>query len=282
MLAVDRRSLLLALGAAAVPLPVFAADPWAKEFSEWTEKDVLKIMQDSPWAKNASVPLGVPGGGGGGGRSGRGGGRGGGGGGGNMSDASTGAGGSMGGGGNLGSGPPGSQGGGDMSPSGGNAPSLTFLIRWQSATPVKAAMVRAKMGKEADTSAQAKAFIEKAEENYVVAMIMPPMPGMGGMGGEAPAGPGGGERKGPPGGGPDAEKRIAEATTLSWKGHEGVHPVKIIMPKENAPYFIFHFAKTHPIELEDKDVEFATKRGTMEIRKKFKLKDMVYQGKLAL
>ena len=147
------------------------------------------------------------------------------------------------------------------------------------AAPVKAAMVRAKLGKEADTSAQAKAFIEKNEEDYVLAMIMPPMPGMGGA---APAGPGGGERKGPPGGGPDAEKRVVEATTLSWKGHEGVHPSKVIMPKENAPYFIFHFAKTHPIELEDKEVEFASKRGNMEIKKKFKLKDMVYQGKLAL
>jgi len=30
MPAIDRRSLRLALGAAAVPLPVFAAEPWAK------------------------------------------------------------------------------------------------------------------------------------------------------------------------------------------------------------------------------------------------------------
>ena len=54
------------------------------------------------------------------------------------------------------------------------------------------------------------------------------------------------------------------------------------MPKENSPAIVFHFAKTHPIELDDKDVEFATRRGSMDIRKKFKLKDMVYNGKLAL
>lgn len=260
MPAVDRRSLLLALGAAAVPLRVFAADPWTRDFSEWNEKDIQKIMQDSPWAKNASVPVGMSGGPGGGGRGSRG--RGGGG----MTDASAGTGGGMGGGGNLGGGPPGSSQSGEMSSSGGGAPALNFLILWQSAAPVKAAMVRRRMGKEADTSEQAKAFIQKEETDYVVALIGPPMPGMGG----------------PMPGGPDAEKLVAEATTLSWKGHEGVHPVKTIMPKENAPYFVFHFAKTHPIELEDKEVEFATRRGSMEIKKKFKLRDMVYNGKLAL
>jgi hypothetical protein len=280
---IDRRSLLLVLGAAAVPVPVFAAEPWQKEFSQWNDKDIQKILQDSPWAKNAAVPIGMPGGGGGGGRSGgRGGGRGGGGGGG-MADASGasggmsgggGGGGGMGGGGGAGGG--GNQGGGDMAPSGA-PPTISFLIRWQSAAPVKAAVVRAKMGKEADTSTQAKEFIEKEEETYVVAVIMPP------MGGGAPGAPGGGgDRKGPPGGGPEAEARIVEATTLSWKAHEGVHPVKVIMPKENSPAFVFHFAKTHPIELDDKEVEFATKRGSMEIKKKFKLKDMVYNGKLAL
>ena len=282
MSAIDRRSLLLVLGAAAVPVPVFAAEPWQKEFSQWNDKDIQRIMQDSPWAKNAAVPMGTPGGGGGGrsGGGGRGGGRGGGGGGG-MADASGssggmsgGGGGGMGGGGGAGGG---NQGGGDMAPSGA-PPTINFLIRWQSAAPVKAALVRSKMGKEADTSPQAKAFIEAEEETYVVAVIMPP------MGGGAPGAPGGGgDRKGPPGGGgPEAEARIVEATTLSWKAHEGVHPVKVVMPKENSPAFVFHFAKTHPIELDDKEVEFTTKRGPMEIKKKFKLKDMVYNGKLAL
>lgn len=163
----------------------------------------------------------------------------------------------------------GAPGGGDMSPSGGGVPSINFQIRWQSAAPIKAALVRSKMGKEADTSAEAKAFIEKEEETYVVALIMP------GMGGEG-AGP-----AGAPAGGPDAEKRITDSTTHFWKGHEDVHPVKVIMPKQNSPAFVFHFAKTHAIELEDKEVEFATRRGPMEIKKKFRLRDMVYNGKLA-
>lgn len=268
---VDRRSLFLALGAAALPLPVFGAEPWDKEFSQWSEKDIQRVMTDSPWAKNAAVPLNVggPPSGGGGGKGGRGRGGGGGGGGSATSDASAGSGGSDSGmGGMGGSGGGGGMGAGDMGPSG--VPTANFLIRWQSAAPVKAAMVRAKLGKEADSSPQAKAFIEKEEETYVIAMVTPPTGGRGGA-----------DRKGPASG-PDGEALLLKATTLSWKGHEGLHPVKIIMPKENSTAFVFHFPKTHPIELEDKDVAFASVSGTLEVRKKFKLKDMVYQGKLAL
>jgi len=45
---------------------------------------------------------------------------------------------------------------------------------------------------------------------------------------------------------------------------------------------MYSFSKEHAIELDDKEVEFTTKRGPMEIKKKFRLKDMVYHGKLAL
>jgi hypothetical protein len=40
------------------------------------------------------------------------------------------------------------------------------------------------------------------------------------------------------------------------------------------------FAKDAPITLEDKEFEFFTKIGKMEIRQKYKLKDMMYNGKL--
>ncbi len=76
---------------------------------------------------------------------------------------------------------------------------------------------------------------------------------------------------------------MIDATTLSWKGHEGLHPSKVVMPSQTSRAFVFHFPKTHPIELDDKEVAFATvARGTTEIKKKFKLKDMVFNGKLAL
>jgi hypothetical protein len=68
----------MALAAAAL----FAAEPWkAKKYTEWTVKEVERILKDSPWAKAVSVspPDVAPAGGGrgGGGRGGGGGGRGG-------------------------------------------------------------------------------------------------------------------------------------------------------------------------------------------------------------
>ncbi len=165
-------------------------------------------------------------------------------------------------------------GGGGMG-GGGLAPSMTFLIRWQSAKPVKIASVRARMGAEADTSAQAKEFIDRKEPDYVIAVIMPPRGG-----GQRP---GGGE---PKGGAPEVsaemEARLKEGAWLSWKGHEKVHPTSVTPPKPGQSAFIFHFPKSHPIELDDKEVEFAMKRGETEIKKKFRLKEMVFQGELAL
>ena len=57
---------------------LWAGDFWEdKEFTQWSEKDVEKLMTNSPWAKQVTVALsmGGRGGRGGGGMSGRGGGR---------------------------------------------------------------------------------------------------------------------------------------------------------------------------------------------------------------
>ena len=45
---------------------------------------------------------------------------------------------------------------------------------------------------------------------------------------------------------------------------------------------MFRFPKTDPISLDDKEVEFTTKIGTMTIRRKFKLSDMKVRGQLEL
>jgi hypothetical protein len=39
-----------------------AADFWHKPYTEWSEKDATKMMNDSPWAKSASVAMSGPGG----------------------------------------------------------------------------------------------------------------------------------------------------------------------------------------------------------------------------
>jgi hypothetical protein len=281
MQALNRRALFVAMGAA-FSRPLRAADPWTKPPAEWTEKDVQRILNDSPWSRRVSITLGtgmMTGGGGG-----RRGGRGGGGGmGGAMPDASVGAGSEgISGGGRAGMG----EGmGGTM------APSIQFQIRWQSAKPVKLATVRARMGAEADSSPQAREFVEREEPDYVIAVIGPPMGPM--EEGQARAGqpprPGAAPQKGegpPQGRRGDPEQWMAalkENTWLAWKEHEKLHPSSVAFPPGGQRnVLIFHFPKDHPIELEDKEVEFCMRRGPMEVKRKFKLKDMLFEGRLAL
>ena len=44
----------------------------------------------------------------------------------------------------------------------------------------------------------------------------------------------------------------------------------------------YHFPRDYEITLEDKDVEFITRLGQVEVKQKFKLEDMVFSGQLAL
>jgi hypothetical protein len=222
---------------------LFAAEPWVKDPAKWSDKDIQRILNDSPWAKKLMVPNGVSlyqenG------ETERG----------VMSDAragSRGMGGAPVGGGNMGDG---FGGGGvpqDNGPAGRlNIDDIDLVIRWQSAAPVQAALLRA----------SAMPVIDAQDETYSIAVILPSLPVGAAM----------------------AEAALVKATTLSWKAHEALHPIRVTVPRKDMPVFGFQFARTHPIELEDTEVEFATRLGAMQIRKKFKLKEMNFQRKLAL
>ena len=145
------------------------------------------------------------------------------------------------------------------------SPSLTFIVRWQSALPVKIATVRQRLGDEADSSESAKKFLATEEKEYVIAVVgVQPAP----------------EDAQPT---PEMIEKLKESTTLSWKGQtEALHPASVLLPRRNSAALIYKFPKDHPIDLECKEVEFATRRGPLEIKKRFRLKDMVYQGQLSL
>src|ERR1041385_4939975 len=109
-------------------LCMWAADFWtAKPFTDWNEKEIVKMLSDSPWTGKVTVSGGVaafagPSGGGGRGGGGRGGGRGGPQGDGANADPGVDGGGGPGGGGG---------GGGDFGGGGGGGISVTLL--WQTA-----------------------------------------------------------------------------------------------------------------------------------------------------
>ena len=233
----------------------FAADFWiTKDFLQWSEKEVTKMLTNSPWARTVSISMG--GGGGGMGR-GRGGGRGGAGGGG-FGGAGGGIPGAGAGGGTR---VPGSYGGGG--PGGGGGMQRNFVVRWLSARPVKEALVKARYGNEAGTAEDGRAFINRAETHYVIAVSG--FPGrMAQMGQRNP-------------------ERFKQGSFLKRKNKENISPEDFrIRGGEQEAEVVLSFPRAHEITLADKDVEFQMKMGQTNIRRRFKLKDMIYNDKLEL
>lgn len=240
---------------------VVAAEIWQqKPPAEWSDKDCLKLMSKSPWAKETTLSGGPgaarqPGmgrmevdqstgapdpsqnigsgmestrGGGGGGRGGRGGG--------------------------------GGMGGGDM----GSAPAMPKAnVRWESAAPYQEAMK--KMHAEGASAADLEGF-------YVVTVTGLKL-GVGGRRANVPSV----EQMA------RARERMKDQTQLTRKGKDPIHCAKVDgTPSPEGTTLRFYFPRSEPISLDDKDVTFETRMGPMELKTKFGLKDMVWDGKLAL
>jgi hypothetical protein len=70
---------------------------------------------------------------------------------------------------------------------------------------------------------------------------------------------------------------------LKRKGKDPVSPARMAMTQgDEGMTVLFLFPRTAEITADDKDVSFETAAGPMAIKAKFNLKDMVYDGKLAL
>lgn len=218
---------------------VAAADFWqAKPYTEWSEKDLQKMITNSPWAKSFSppAPAGGP----------------------SDSGASTPL--SEGGGRGRGGGVP--FGGPAAADSG--APAPTIYARWQSALPVKEAFVRLKYGAEAATSPDAKQILEKAEPNYEI-VVSGPLKSL--LRGDTDT----------------LKVALMESSSLTSKGKAPVKPsdVQIALSKDSND-MVLRFPRTTPFTVDDKEVEFETKFGALVLKYKFKLKDMVFNGKLEM
>lgn len=243
------------------PLLALAADFWSKPYTEWTPEEVVRMLSNSPWAQEATAQTRTDRGDRGQ-RSGRGGGIGGGGGGGiggGMGRVGGGINGPMGGGGPLGTG----NGGGGMGGGRGTGrgddtggpmrvPDVRVTVRWESALPVRQAMAK-----------RMDAELTEESPSYIIAVAGLP------------------RRSRSDDDDPDRLERVRIATTLSAKGRSGLAPQKLDLAKDGTT-LLFVFRRDEPFSLDDKEVEFVTNMGPMELKRKFKLKEMVYQGKLAL
>ncbi len=79
-------------------------------------------------------------------------------------------------------------------------------------------------------------------------------------------------------------ERLKETTMLERKGRDPINPTKVTGGRaEGTTMWIFFFPHgSQPIDADDKEVTFKTKIGALEVKAKFALKDMKYQGQLAL
>ena len=230
------------------------ASSWQKKDdpSQWTTEDVYQILNNSPWSKSVSVTsapansgYGNPGGHGGmGGPWGE------------QMPGGMGRGGWGGGG----------MGRGRRSgyPTGEQAATVT--VQWQSALPVRIAEAKTSRG-AIDPSAI------KPLDEYLIAVIGLPKSGFRPQAstdnsGDAPD---------------DATlaDHLKVITVLSF-GQERLNPTKVELNQGRDARTIFHFEKSEPITLRDKDVEFRITGKRTELKKKFSLKDMEYRGQLEL
>ena len=223
-----------------------AADFWQKPYTEWSDKDTAKMMTDSPWAKSVSVSMSGPGGAGG------------------APPMPPGGGGGFGGPG----GPGGPQGGGgsEFGPGaqGSAPPTFDVVARWQSALPIRQAFVRLKFGAEADKSTEAGKVLAEQERPYEIVLSGPMGMFLGGKPG-------------------DAAKALSEVSFLSSRRTGPIKAAQIEVGKPGKTMdVVFAFPRSMPFTVEDKEVELVTKLGTSTLKYKFKLKDMVLNGKLEM
>lgn len=131
---------------------------------------------------------------------------------------------------------------------------MTVVARWQSALPVKQAFARLSNGSPP----------EHEETSYVIVLSGPLRPFLRG----------------------DAEalkKTIVGMSSLAAKAKDALKPAELqIGSNQKAIEMLFVFPRSAPFTLDDKEVEFSTKVGDLALKYRFRLKDMVYNGKLEL
>jgi hypothetical protein len=276
-----KKSILLALLVLLSGAGLRAADFWEKkEYKQWKPKDVHKMLTKSPWAQNVSLdatrmrrgafenleggstqdpgarrgdPEQSQGGGGGGfGGSGA-----------SPPSGSVGSGGGF--------GPPsGGPGGGGGPNLGGRRPAarhgpppINVTVRWASALPVKQAIIRARYRGDFEESEKDKQLLNMKDEQYVVLLSGLPSRMARGL-----------QRN---------TDRIKQMTVLHRKKKDPIAAASVeVLPRDQFVEIFMFFPRDEAIALEDKDVELRTEVGPFKIKRKFKLKKMVFNDKLEL
>ena len=143
---------------------------------------------------------------------------------------------------------------------GTSTPQTRLVIQWQSAQPIRQAMVRGRIEQGGTVDPEAQVFLDQSSPGYVV--VVTGLPGQFG-------------RLTP-------EALMAEAR-LERKGKSPIVPAQAQPQRaERGVTIVYLFPKDDAIVLEDKEVEFITEVGDVTVKKKFTLEDMVFNDQLEL
>ena len=216
---------------------LMAADFWEeKDFTAWSDKEVEKMLTDSPWSREITIVLSGP-------RA--------------AADRATRAGAAAGGRGGGGGG--GGRGGGA-----GGVRRAKVTVSWIRALPVKQALVRSEVGIDTPIPPDGQALLSQAEANYVVSVSGLPQRFVA-LARNAGA--------------------VVAETELKRKDKEPIVPNDIELFQDDTDrsiQVVFHFPKTDAISLDDNEVEFITKLSGIDVKRKFKLEDMLFGDQLEL
>ena len=272
------RLIQIAFAGSACAVMVFAAtDFWkTKDATLWTDEEISKILNDSPWAKAKTIQPQQPQA-----RRGTGMGRRGG-------FGYPGGGGFPGGGGGY----PG--GGGGYPQSGGNSGNtgdpaqnepMNLTIRWESAQPIQSALMR----QGASASDELKAVAASTDKYYVISVLglrMPRPRRSSTVDADDPndnGNPNDDNSRGRNQGNDALRSQLLDSAQLAPKGKSSIYAqdVQIVGPG-GIDGVRFLFPRKNPISAGDKEVDFILDIRRIKVEEKFKLGDMQYEGKLAL
>jgi hypothetical protein len=152
---------------------------------------------------------------------------------------------------------------------------MNVVLRWESALPVQHAMLRQGVRSDDDSKAAPAA---KDQKDYVIAVLGLYLPDRGSAGdsddSDLDRGKDNNER---------LRSQLLDAAQLTPKGKTPIAADDVQFEGRNGSIAMrFLFPKTPGITADDKEVAFHLETRGMKLEHKFKLSEMVYQGKLAL
>jgi len=139
-------------------------------------------------------------------------------------------------------------------------PKPKVLVRFHTALPIKQAVARARFGDQVLVSPEAARMLSRVEDAYLVGITGPPK-----LLAADPA-------------------LLKGNAQLVFKGREPIRAQNVTMDKSEASLVVYFFfpRQPDPIKLEDDSFELRIKFPLFDIKRRLKLKDMVFDGKLEL